>query len=552
MNKLVYCFWPKAIKAQWEKTGKEKSFQETLEQSMLNLSLSALKAKKNNFEVEIITDLAGTSFFESLNIGAVLSDLELVNSGDHLWIEAKISAIAKQNKPFVYIDWNIHMQEGTVMDRIKNCTQDLLVASEYNIIRDGFIDPNSHKVQFPFLKVFSWIVDMKGINVDEFVQNNEYAFDCRILGFNNLSLRDTFVNDFFKCLTATRASSWYVDSSLLIEEYLLYCITKSNESSVEKLFGDLETKMLQVQSGDQQVSTISNEEIEENYVDIIQNDFPMYDFLLPKKWEINNKVKISLCTVVMNRKEHLLETLKSNLEVARKFDGAVDLNVVDYNSQDGLQETLFSLDWFLKGMEDGLIHYYRNYEAQFYHRTLPKNAIHFLAKGEFLFNADADNYMTESYLTYCLKQIEKKRNQYFRCSIVSHVGAYGRVGVHRDDFRKIGGYNLIMENYGFEDIEITVRLRKIGVEQHLVPSHLCLNVIDHEDEMRIENEKENTEENIGQFVVDSDHDNRKYKIVVNPNKDLTPHLELYKINLENQKTNIEDDTYPYISSELVS
>ncbi|WP_025742948.1 glycosyltransferase family 2 protein [Aquimarina pacifica] len=551
MNKLVYCFWPKAIKQQWEKTEKKRSFEDTLQQSMLNLSLSALNAKKNNFKIEIITDLACTQHFEKLNVGDVFSDLELVNSGEHLWIEAKMLALAKQNEPFVYIDWNIHLKEGEITNIIKNYTEDVLVASEYNIVRDGFIDPNSHKVQFPFLKVFSWIVDMTGINIDEFVQNNEYAFDCRILGFNNLELRDTYVNNFYQCLTATRASNWYVDSSLIIEEYLLFCITKSTKSNVRKLFGELETKMIQVGSMDHQVSTISGEEIQETYVEIIRNDFPEYDFLIPKKWEIKNKVKISLCTVVMNRKEHLLETVKCNLEVARKFDGAVDLNIIDYNSQDGLQEILYDQDWFVKGIEDGLIHYFRNYDAQFYHRTLPKNAIHFLAKGEYLFNADADNYMTESYLTYCLSQIEKRPNQYFRCSIVSHVGAYGRVGVHRDDFREIGGYNLKMENYGFEDIEITVRLRKIGVEQHLVPSHLCLNVIDHEDEMRIENEKQKTEENVGKFVIDSDHDNRKDPIVVNPNKDLNPHLELFKFNSKNQKTLIEDDTYPYISRELV-
>jgi len=187
-----------------------------------------------------------------------------------------------------------------------------------------------------------------------------------------------------------------------------------------------------------------------------------------------------------------------------------------------------------------LIHYYKNYTAKYYHRTLPKNVIHNLALGEYLINIDADNYISASYLTYCLVTATHEKNFFLRPTKHGANGTIGRILVHRDDFRRIGGYNLKIENYGYEDTEITLRLRKMRIRQLYVPSHLCLDVIEHEDRLRLMNEKPRTKMKFDHMTEDSDYENKKIDFELFPNKDMNSELELFRIDHKKHKIKIYD------------
>lgn len=539
MKKIVYCFWKDFLKEKLKHSDTPDNFDEFLKVSLNTIYSSISYALKNGFNIEIITDLECMKYFEHLSVDKLSSELEFVTYTENSWIEGKMYSISKQKEPFIYIDWNIILSDELLFKKIKTCNKDFIVAFEYKIqIDDGY--QNLNEVEYGKLRTFSWLMDMSNHYIESFVQNHKTALDCRILGFNNLKVRDDYINNFFKCLDITKDSKYLFDSYLIIEEYLLYCITKSSNVSYSELFTNknkLKDKLSNVHSP---VQLASYREILQSK--IFQNGFCDKNTLITNINKKQKKCTISLCTVVMNRKDHILQTLKYNIRIVRKFKGVVDINLIDYNSKDGLKEYLFKEKWFLKALEDGILKYYWNNDASFYHRTLPKNIIHFLSKGEYLFNIDADNYITESYLTFCILEIKASNNIYFRPSHSSHEGSFGRIGINRKDFKEIGGYNLKIKNYGFEDTEITLRLRKRGVKQVLIPSHLVQKVINHDDELRFANEKLAFDE-ISKF--ESDRKNREIDIEPFPNKNRKIDIELFEINSNQIETRI-NDTYPYI------
>ncbi len=234
----------------------------------------------------------------------------------------------------------------------------------------------------------------------------------------------------------------------------------------------------------------------------------------------NNDIRLSLCTVVMNRKEHLLKTLKQNLAIVRKFNG-VDINVLDYNSTDGLLSELMKCTWFNEAVREGIIHFYRNDYATKYHRTLPKNTIHLLSCGDYVVNIDADNYVSEPYLEFCLNIIENKRNFFIRPQF-NGGDSFGRILCKKSDFEELGGYDLSFEHYGFEDANFVQRLKTLKVEQVLAPAHVCEDNIKHSDKLRIKNEKVKS-------TTISDRKNRLKELILKPNVGKKNYCETIKI-----------------------
>ncbi len=549
MDKIVYCFWSKGLKEYLRIDNNEISFKEIFASSVTALYFSILNAKKHGFDVELVTDLSSFKHFKQLPIDKLTNDLEFLVYPDKSWLEAKMLTIKLQKDPFVFIDWNVILNDEYIVRAIKNCKQDLLVASCYKILPDIMYD-NNREVVYKDLVQYSWLLEMSEHFVEEFSRIHLSAYDCRVVGFNNLKVRDLYLENFYKCLDVTNQTKTILNSDLIIEEYLLYCVAKSVKATVEVLFKTKDDqKLKEFKNTESSVSLVIsdplNRDRQKQIINTIGNNFPEYNFLINKEKEDGNKLKISLCTVVMNRKKHLLKTLRYNILVAKKFKGVIDLNILDYNSTDGLEDFLFSQDWFVEALKNDVVKYYKNYEAKYYHRTLPKNIVHFLSKGEYLMNIDADNYVTESYLTYCRSIISLEKNFYLRPSIFCSRGAFGRICINNKDFRKIGGYNLKMENWGFEDVEITLRLRKLGIEQILIPSHLCRTTIEHGDGIRIENEKTHTETLFNNHLMDSSYRNRNLVFELYPNSSVKNELELFRINFKKEKIKI-DDTYTYI------
>lgn len=560
MNKIVYCFWQDALYEEWKQNGSEKHFSSYFHAAINVLSLSIFKSKALGFKVSLFTDLKSEPYLKELPLDHISTELGFLTFSKSLSMQAKMYVIAKQTTPFIYMDWNVVLSDSDLIKQLKNFKEEVLVTSVYNFKELQEDTEPKNPIDFRILRFFSWVLDMSPHYVDHFVQNYETAYDCRIMGFANLYIRDIYIKNFMKCLDISKMISEFycasLDLRLITVEYLLFCILKYTGASLKVLLpseNKIRAKKLIAPNGTPLIyDNFWKDPVKETIRTNLQTNYMTHQPPLDTRLAIEAPVKISLCTVVMNRKAHLLETLAHNYEVIKKFKGEVDINIVNYNSTDGLEEELFDQPWFVAGLKNHEINYYKNEDALKYHRTLPKNAIHFLAKGRYLFNIDADNFVSESYLTYCLTQIGTHSNIYFRSSHMSDAGTFGRIGIHRNDFEKLGGYNLKIENYGFEDTEITLRLRKLGVHQVSIPSHLCQGAIAHPDELRHINEKETSdnEANSNQKIAVSDHNNRKLGFELYPNTQHSLAIELFKINHKNEKQ-VVYDTSSYISSQLV-
>ncbi len=547
MNKIVYSFWTAPLEQRWREHRQGLDLEEIIQSSINCLYLSALYSKKWGFEVEIITDLDSVKHFEKLHVDHLSTELTFLSYEGSSWIQGKMFAISKQTKPFIHIDWDVMLRKEAVVDIIKSCKADVIVQSLDDISFDQK-KAIGNEIQWEHIENFKWIADNSPFYIEELNRTHYKVYNTAIVGFNDLTIRDAYINDFLKCLQINRGTNkkrfFDIDISRMIDQYLMYCVAKSHKADVQVLLPknkDIQTEAKDI--GYTHLTFLSKytKPVQQQIIRNIHKEFPEYGHLVASKQPTENKIKISLCTVVMNRFDHLITTLKHNLEIVRSFEGTVDINIIDYNSTDGLEDFLFSQDWFIEGVQEGLIIYYKNYTAEYYHRSLPKNVVHYLALGEYLINIDADNFVSSSYLNYCLSLMHREKDFFLRPSILCTGGSFGRIMVNREDFKKIGGYNLKIENYGYEDTEFTLRLRKMGVKQLKAPGHLCSDVIEHDDALRTVNEKKRIDtESEGYSHDESDHQNKKINFELYPNKNKVINIELFKLNHNKKKIKIHD------------
>ncbi|WP_010177714.1 glycosyltransferase family A protein [Aquimarina agarilytica] len=538
MNKIIYSFWSASIKERWSSSNI--STDEILKSSIRCLYLSVLYAKKWGFEVEIFTHINDKHYFSDLpadNISCELTFLTYTGT----WTEAKIIAISKQTTPFVHIDWDVFLVKKEIASIIKNCTSDVIIESTRKSIKNG-VQKKDTEISTDEIYAFQHLVDLSPFFIDEFHKPGNHYCNTAIIGFNNLKIRDQYVSEFYKCL-AVCENGKHANFSRILDQYLLFCVLKSTNASLTQVINNnSEIENLAKNIGYTHFTSFSkySKTAQQKIERAINDKFPDFSFLIQKKSEEKKPLKISLCTVVKNRFDHVVITLKHNIGIAKKYAGQIDLNILDYNSTDGLEAYLFEQPWFLEAIENNLLTYYKNYDAKYYHRTLPKNNIHFLAKGAYLINIDADNFIDENYLDYCLQMIENEHHFFLRPSHQNSAGAFGRIMIHHKDFKKIGGYNLNIENYGFEDSEITLRLKKLGVKQLLTPNNLHLAFIDHDDKLRVANEKPMSQyPNLHYSKYESQYHNRNLAFKLFPNQNNYETLKLYKIDHKRNKIDVK-------------
>lgn len=534
MKKIVFCFSINDVKNLIDSSPHQLDFDMSLEIAINTISKSTYRLKNLDFEIELCTDVSTSRYFKNLPIDNISLDLEFLSLGEIGVVERKMLCISRQTVPFLYLDWDIDIS-NELFKEIYDCNQeDILVAAKYEITAA----PNrikTNKITYEELKTFSWLMDLKGEYVGEFVNNNKLAYDTKIVGFNNLGVRDIYIKNYLKCLNVANSSEQLSNPTLIIQDYLMHVTLHAQGGSCKLLFKDASNLTLfkkRLNKEDLPKIAKSHPDLRIEDSAVISDIDQFFKSLTLGK---NVGVAISLCTVVMNRFNHIVRTLKHNIELLYKFKGIININLLDYNSEDGLEDFLYNQDWFKTAISDGILFYYKNYDQEFYHRTLPKNYIHSLSTGLYLINVDADNYVSESYLTYCLSKIRKENNFFLRPSLLSSPGSFGRIMIKAMDFKKIGGYNLKIKKYGFEDTEITLRLRKLGLNQCLAPYHLCNDSIEHSNSLRFLNEKPTTQI---EDVSSSDHLNRRFKTKLNPNKENKTRIILFRLDEKRIKTKI--------------
>ena len=196
----------------------------------------------------------------------------------------------------------------------------------------------------------------------------------------------------------------------------------------------------------------------------------------------------TLCfiTVVMNRLHHLEQTLPVNL--ANNSLRTTSFLVLDYNSDDGLQEYIFSN--FRNEISSGKLRYRRYAGAKYFSHSHSRNLAVKLTDATYICNVDADNFTGPHFDEFLMLQFAQQPHAVISAlsNPLNIYGAFGRMATRRTDFLEVGGYDETFDGYGFEDYDLVSRLEQSGLEKMLIDNPDFLKTVSHDNEDRIAKE----------------------------------------------------------------
>lgn len=168
--------------------------------------------------------------------------------------------------------------------------------------------------------------------------------------------------------------------------------------------------------------------------------------------------EISFCSTCRNRLWQLKDTLHHNLE---SISDEHEIVLVDYGSSDGLSDWIWTN--FFESIKNKKLVFFEVKNEVRWNVSRAKNLAHRLASGDYLFNLDADNFITSS----DIKIINENRILNLNCWQFSGImpdGSYGRIGVPKKIFDEVGGYDEALLAMGGQDFDL---LRRIGSIQKI-------------------------------------------------------------------------------------
>jgi glycosyltransferase involved in cell wall biosynthesis len=178
--------------------------------------------------------------------------------------------------------------------------------------------------------------------------------------------------------------------------------------------------------------------------------------------------EIAFCVTCRNRLWQLKQTLQFNLS---QLNPKEMISLVDFGSSDGLSEwiwTNFELD-----INQNKLLFFEVKNKVHWNVAKAKNLAHRIAEAKYVFNLDADNKIHKSDIELIKKCAEENK--------VSHQfsghwpdGSFGRIGLAKELFLKIGGYDESMLAMGGQDMDILARLSKLKVKIYKLPSPTLL------------------------------------------------------------------------------
>ena len=170
------------------------------------------------------------------------------------------------------------------------------------------------------------------------------------------------------------------------------------------------------------------------------------------------KYQISFCITSRNRLWQLSKTLKANLS---KLKDRQMISLVDYGSSDGLS------DWIWKNFDSEIknekLSFFEVLNEVHWNMSRAKNLSHRLANAKYLFNLDADNSIDYKDIELISEAAEFNRVTH-QFSGDWNDGSCGRIGVSKELFEKIGGYDETMLAMGSDDIDILRRISFLNIK----------------------------------------------------------------------------------------
>ncbi|MDN5286009.1 MAG: hypothetical protein JWR38_2283 [Mucilaginibacter sp.] len=192
-------------------------------------------------------------------------------------------------------------------------------------------------------------------------------------------------------------------------------------------------------------------------------------------------IRVTFCTVCMNRLHHLKITLPKNIKDHQHNENARFL-LLDYNSVDGLEE------WVNTHLADEIasqkVTYYKTLEPQSFDRSHSRNLAFKLAPEGLICNVDADNFTGPDFYQY-IAQVFTRNSECVlgvdRMNLKEGVlrDVVGRICLRKEDFTNVRGFDEDMQDYGFEDVDLVSRVRASGKKLVYIDKKKFLKAIPH-------------------------------------------------------------------------
>lgn len=210
-----------------------------------------------------------------------------------------------------------------------------------------------------------------------------------------------------------------------------------------------------------------------------------------------NIPNISIVTTVFNRFWQLRQTLGRNLEVIRD-QADVEMVLVDFGGPDSAEIQNFIEANFVGDLLCLKLKYYIAKEpSPLFRVATAKNVAHRLSLGRFIFSLDVDNFLYledleiirnhlhfspgdilhqttgpapmrhKQWIGY---QLHEDQSAYHNDN-VNWDGSIGRIGLLREAFERVNGYDENFQGMGMEDIDLIMRVIKTGSVYH----HISIN-----------------------------------------------------------------------------
>lgn len=167
--------------------------------------------------------------------------------------------------------------------------------------------------------------------------------------------------------------------------------------------------------------------------------------------------KISFCTSCKNRTHDLKQTYIKNIEDNKEYPN-IEWVLLNYNSEDDMEEWV--KENLMTYIEKGIVNYYRNPEPKYFLMSHSRNMSFKLATGDIINNVDADNFINKNVASTINLMAEIQPEKAIFCKSLRKC--HGRIGMYKNEFFSIGGYDEMLTGYGHEDTNLLSRLLHMG------------------------------------------------------------------------------------------
>ena len=199
-----------------------------LENNLWFYALSLYYAKSLGLTVVLHTDDLGSSIYGELPYDAVYKTLETNQSHSRIWASGKI--LAQQHEPLhsVHIDGDVFLKSTLLRDILNKQSSDLVVQEIENL---------NPVINTPlYSNLTSKLIPILHDLPKEWDYTYNQSINCGLVQFNNQVIKDRYINEYWNLCEQIMNNSDYISildndnniiSDLIIEQYLLFCISKN-------------------------------------------------------------------------------------------------------------------------------------------------------------------------------------------------------------------------------------------------------------------------------------------------------------------------------------